>query len=866
MSLYGKIIDLQKLNNAWSQVYRNKPKEGVDYVTCEEFEKEKMRYIKELWNELVDHTYVCQPVQLIPLYKGEKVRYISLYTMRDKVIQCSIARELTNIYDGHFSDSCYAYRSGKSAVQAAQKIENKILDMGQGYALRADIHAFFDGILHEKLRRELQKRIHEEDVFELLFQILKAPSLDRNGKLTEKSCGIYQGATVAPILSNIYMMKIDAKIEQEVSFYVRYSDDMVLVFENYERAMAYKNKLQLYLGELGLSLNEKKTKIVSFEEGFEFLGYSFTNNGMEIPDKAKNQLAEKLEEIWLDPHMNAINKKLEKCVEIVSGWEQYFSGEKQINNILEFTVCVYQMKKKSAFDKAKMEKIREKFENPYKDVMIYLAAVWKTNDMQERELWEYEQYYSLTGKDKEIIFDLRNPIQRELLEVFERYAADESEDTRSELIQLYSDLRMYQKAECLMENSRGKRSWKGQIKLNQEEQEDFALTDTEISRYMEIFVAREDLYAQDVLVSGNKRHSEEMLQPLLPDIVMRHIQGKETVSTYIQRSNGTVKYMILDLDISKGILLQKPEKNVLQAYMDKCLQIAAGILTELQHMGVKGTLEYSGNRGYHIWIFFEEWKKGADNEAALGNPSEIRKIIAANQIEDIEVRESKFAEVDSNLEEFGVLNESVKTVLEGCNLLRYLCRKAMDAHYLNHFERLTILYVFGHLGDEGKEFIHTVMSYTLNYSYQTTQKFIQKCPEKPISCIKLREQYKQISAEIGCSCSFKRTKNCYPSPVLHALKKSEENSEITMPVSKTLPVEKQKVIKDEINVITKTEAIAEKIMELRKQKRSLDKALNKCEQELSEIFDDNHTDSMEIKMGFLVRRKNGDRIEWLIEL
>ena len=40
----------------------------------------------------------------------------------------------------------------------------------------------------------------------------------------------------------------------------------------------------------------------------------------------------------------------------------------------------------------------------------------------------------------------------------------------------------------------------------------------------------------------------------------------------------------------------------------------------------------------------------------------------------------------------------------------------------------------------------------------------------------------------------------------------------------------------------------------------------KCEQELSEIFDDSNTDSMEIKMGFLVRRKTNERTEWVIEL
>src|SRR5699024_4662183 len=125
--------------------------------------------------------------------------------------------------------------------------------------------------------------------------------------------------------------------------------------------------------------------------------------------------------------------------------------------------------------------------------------------------------------------------------------------------------------------------------------------------------------------------------------------------------------------------------------------------------------------------------------------------------------------------------------------------------------------------EEGKEFVHTVMSFTLNYQYNTTQKFILKLPEKPISCVKLREQYKLITAEYGCSCNFKRTKNCYPSPVLHAIKNSDdEESEITVPVSRTLTKDKKEQVYEEINIHKQTERLAQKIVEQKRQRRGLD--------------------------------------------
>jgi len=167
----------------------------------------------------------------------------------------------------------------------------------------------------------------------------------------------------------------------------------------------------------------------------------------------------------------------------------------------------------------------------------------------------------------------------------------------------------------------------------------------------------------------------------------------------------------------------------------------------------------------------------------------------------------------------------------------------------------------------GKEFVHTVMGFTLNYQYNTTEKFIIKIPEKPVSCLKLREQYKLITAEYGCSCSFKQTKNCYPSPVLHAIKNSgEDQSEITVPTSRTISKAKEEKVYEELNIHKQTEKLAQRIVELKKQKRGLDKSIRKVEEELQKIFDNAGIDCLEIGMGMLVRRKKGEQYEWLIEL
>ena len=133
--------------------------------------------------------------------------------------------------------------------------------------------------------------------------------------------------------------------------------------------------------------------------------------------------------------------------------------------------------------------------------------------------------------------------------------------------------------------------------------------------------------------------------------------------------------------------------------------------------------------------------------------------------------------------------------------------------------------------------------------------------------MKLREQYKLITAEYGCNCIFKRTKNCYPSPVLHAIKNSgQDGPDITIPMSRAVSKEKKETFYEELNIHKQTENLTRRIVELKKQRRGLDKAIGKVEEELGKIFDNAGIDCIETEMGMLVRRKKTDGYEWLIEL
>lgn len=241
----------------------------------------------------------------------------------------------------------------------------------------------------------------------------------------------------------------------------------------------------------------------------------------------------------------------------------------------------------------------------------------------------------------------------------------------------------------------------------------------------------------------------------------------------------------------------------------------------------------------------------------------LKRVIAANTEEKLQTKNKR----ELNLKQFGDISEGVITVLVRCGLMAHLCEKAKRTGYLSHSERLTILYVFDHLGNEGKEFVHQIMGYTLNYQYSITEKYIKRLPEKPISCIKLRDQYKQVTAEIGCNCNFRRTPNCYPSPVLHVIKDANNVPDgVTIPASRKISQREEKQLPKTLNVHKQAEEMVHKMMELRKQERGILHAIEKQEKGLNQILDDIGADCIELEMGILKRSRSTKGWEWSVEL
>lgn len=454
MGIYSKIIDLQKLGQAWDRVKKNKPAPGADNMTYEMFEERRREELRQLNLELLEHRYESLPVKIMNLHKGEKVRTIALFSMRDKVVQQSLAYELGKIYEPLFSSGTYAYRQGQSAMEALKLIEDKIVGQKNLWALKMDIRNYFDCIPHEGLLYVLENRIREQDVLKLIRAVIRAKFLDpRTGELKENEIGIYQGSSCAPLLSNIYLLDFDREMEKRCDFYIRYCDDILVMESVEEKAREIYEYSRLYMKQKGLELKEDKTEFhqVRGKEGFSYLGYQFTENGKSVPAKAVSSLTERLETLWFTSGFS-MEEKMKKGREILNGWEQYYREERQPDSMIEYVILLTMVQNKSPEILDSIEKRRFEQNNFYKDIAGYMADYWKGKGNLNNCIREYEQFFQVPDEDKALPEGEETmKYKEELIRCYAQMSIRPSEEICSDIMQLYTDLGAYGKASYFWE-------------------------------------------------------------------------------------------------------------------------------------------------------------------------------------------------------------------------------------------------------------------------------------------------------------------------------------------------------------------------------------------------------------------------------
>jgi RNA-directed DNA polymerase len=325
--LLEQILSPSNLNAAFKQVRRNKGTGGVDRMDVGSLKDYLVREKEELITSIERGKYRPNPVRRVEIPKENgKRRELGIPTVVDRVIQQSIAQQLSLLYEREFSQHSFGFRPKRSAHQALCKCRDYITE-GYKYAVDIDLERFFDTVNHSKLIEVLSRKVKDGRVVSLIHKYLNAGVM-KGGKYEETPEGVPQGGPLSPVLSNILLNDLDRELERRGHKFVRYADDMVILCRSRRSAeRTMQNIIAFIEGKLFLKVNRDKSH-VSNVRGIKFLGYSFYiykgEGRLRIHLKSIAKMKTRIKELTSRSNGWGNDRRKEALSQYIKGWVQYF--------------------------------------------------------------------------------------------------------------------------------------------------------------------------------------------------------------------------------------------------------------------------------------------------------------------------------------------------------------------------------------------------------------------------------------------------------------------------------------------------------------------------------------------------------------
>lgn len=317
----ARVFTLSRLREAWLSTATRAPRPGADGVSVAQVAARPDAYLEALHAALISGEYAPSPAwrTWIPKPSGGERAVIALGVL-DRVVEGALLGALRAPVDRELHGSAFAYRQGLGALRATHALLRH-RDGGQRWVIRGDVAQCFDSIPHGPLLRSLEP-LMAPCVLGTLQVILNRPVLDRGRREMLRS-GVPQGSLLAPLLANWYLRPFDTAVTAGGAGLVRYADDFVITTAHAADAGQMLSAAQHALTHLELSLNPSKTRVVSFDDGFDFLGFRFQGGSVRVTPERVQAFQAQLTGLLSPAAPDA--DALRQANDLIRGWRAYFT-------------------------------------------------------------------------------------------------------------------------------------------------------------------------------------------------------------------------------------------------------------------------------------------------------------------------------------------------------------------------------------------------------------------------------------------------------------------------------------------------------------------------------------------------------------
>lgn len=282
--LFEKICDIENLRKA----HKNAKKGKGWYKEVQEIDKDPDKYLEQIQEMLINHTYRTSEYEVFYKDDGRKKRKIyKLPYFPDRICQWAILQVIEPCIINNLTTDTYSAIPDRGIHKALHKMQDAMWNHPEEckYCLKLDARHYYQSINHDLLKEKYSRMFNDSELVWLLTEIIDSIQTADIEDLTaiylleedvDPETGIPIGNYLSQYSGNFYFSSFNHWIKEQkhIRYYFRYMDDIVIFAKTKEELVELRKEIDVYFrDELKLNIKGNWQVFPTFVRGVDFLGY-----------------------------------------------------------------------------------------------------------------------------------------------------------------------------------------------------------------------------------------------------------------------------------------------------------------------------------------------------------------------------------------------------------------------------------------------------------------------------------------------------------------------------------------------------------------------------------------------------------------
>ena len=238
-----------------------------------------------LYNAIVSDNYEIAPPHQVQIPKDNgDMRIVYVNENVDRIFLSIVNNLFFEMFPEFVHQSCKSYQSGIGCGKVVQEVSRQAFNTKtREVGIKADLTKYFDRVpirYIDEIFDRMEAKVGKSKIIDVVRKYYHADlCFDFNGELIEHYQSLKQGCAVASFLADAVLYHIDKAVSELDVYYVRYSDDLLALGNEWEKAYALIKKM---LDNMELELNPKKVETLYKDRWFKFLGFYIKGNQITL--------------------------------------------------------------------------------------------------------------------------------------------------------------------------------------------------------------------------------------------------------------------------------------------------------------------------------------------------------------------------------------------------------------------------------------------------------------------------------------------------------------------------------------------------------------------------------------------------------